>query len=66
MLRRPLGILSKTCPKSRIPRKSLTSTVYSLVSRILQSAGHPKPANDKTRDMTVKSSVGSVGIANKL
>ena len=39
MLRRPLGILSKTCPKSRILRKSLTSTVsYSLVSRILQSA----------------------------
>ena len=39
MLRRPLGIFSKTCPKSRILRKSLTSTVsYSLVSRILQSA----------------------------
>ncbi len=39
MLRRPLGILSKTCPKSRILLKSLTSTVsYSLVSRILQSA----------------------------
>jgi len=39
VLRRPLGIFSKTCPKSRILRKSLTSTVsYSLVSRILQSA----------------------------
>jgi len=50
VLRRPLGILSKSCPKSRIPRISLACTLsYSLVSRILQSAKSCSCHNPKNR-----------------